>query len=159
LSFPLLDPDARQKLTHPGWPGVEFSIRPIPRGRWFFLRNSVLLVLEKAKRRAVRDLAAEGLESDETAAKVRGMLDPEQAEALERFNSEIVRWALVEISGVELSGGPLEAKFVEVQQDGVAVKVLAPETVRLLSFQPGLISWLANEVWGSNELGAEAKKS
>jgi hypothetical protein len=159
LSFPLLDPDARHKLTHPGWPGVEFALRPVPRGRWSFLRNSILLALEKTKRRAVRDLTAEGVTPDVTATKLREMLDPAGAEELATFNTEIVRWSLIEISGAEHAGAPLAVKLEEVVQDGIPVHVLSRETLRLLSFQPGLVPWLANEAWSVNELGVEAKKS
>jgi len=168
MGFPLLDPDARQELTHPGFPGVTFRARAIARGRWLFLRNSMLLAMEKAERRAVADLKASGVDPDAnlgteayafTALQKRRNLDPEGEQEIFGLNLEIVRWGLVEVEGLELSGAPFHPGKEVVPHEGESVEILSRSGCRVLSAQPGLIVWLANKVWELNELGIPGKKS
>lgn len=166
MGFELIDPEARETLTSPAFPGVEFVFKPIPRGKWLALRNTLLLSLERGRRRAVAACTSEGLDPEArhaggkiSVSAFRENLDPTTTEEVAAANLEIVRWGLVELRGVLLGGKLFELGKTEVQFEGGPETVLSPETLRVLRLQRGLVTFAADELFKLNEIGPVEKKA
>jgi len=164
-----IDPDATETLI---LEGATFTLGTIPAGAWQRIRWGIAKAYERASRRAIAALSAEGVDPEEVAIPVattgaravtRANLwvatDGDLKAELLPWYVEAARWAVRSWEGFQRPNREaIPCSFVETKLEGETFKVLAPESLRWVRQLYPLASAIFVRAQAMSEVSAEEKK-
>lgn len=155
--------------------GAEFTLRPLPYGKWARFRQEAVDAYRRAMTRAIRDLKLEDLEPDEevvvgtlsngttvkhTRVRLRAEADALYLEEIVRIEAEVVRWGLIGHSAFcAPDGSPVPFVTEQATHEGERIDLVSRQTMRWYRANHILMAVLHNRLWKICELGPTEKKA